>query len=226
MRCRPPLGSPFGSRRNNAHPLALPLGELSPQVTERAWRPSTNTLSVFAALSHLSQREKQGGRGTAKQQRIPPRRFLFHAPRSFSEGRGRWHRRDPERGTLAAPPHEITFRHPLDQSSSGVPVCFSNGRIVSFEAPPVRFFYGNINIPKCLFFVTTSHSNPCSPHLSFPTIRTFGIRQENVFDPALHRRGVICFECHNQDPPHDQIALIIRVFAIREQIPRIRKPID
>ena len=33
--------------------LALPLGELSPQVTERA-------LSVLAALGHLSQRERQG----------------------------------------------------------------------------------------------------------------------------------------------------------------------
>ena len=37
-------------------PLALPLGELSPQVTERACFP----LSVFASLSHLSQRERQG----------------------------------------------------------------------------------------------------------------------------------------------------------------------
>ena len=37
-------------------PLALPLGELSPKVTERAF-----PLSVFAALSHLSQRERQGG---------------------------------------------------------------------------------------------------------------------------------------------------------------------
>ena len=34
--------------------MALPLGELSPQVTERAL-----TLSVFASLSHLSQRERQ-----------------------------------------------------------------------------------------------------------------------------------------------------------------------
>ena len=32
---------------------ALPLGELSPQATERA-------LSVLAALGHLSQRERQG----------------------------------------------------------------------------------------------------------------------------------------------------------------------
>ena len=37
------LGSPF---------LALPLGELSPKVTERA-------LSVLATLGHLSQRERQ-----------------------------------------------------------------------------------------------------------------------------------------------------------------------
>ena len=35
-------------------PLALPLGELSPQVTERA------ALSVLAALGHLSRRERQG----------------------------------------------------------------------------------------------------------------------------------------------------------------------
>ena len=34
--------------------MALPLGELSPQVTERA-------LSVLAVLVHLSQRERQGG---------------------------------------------------------------------------------------------------------------------------------------------------------------------
>ena len=39
----------------NAHtPLALPLGELSPQVTD------TISLSVFASLSHLSHRERQG----------------------------------------------------------------------------------------------------------------------------------------------------------------------
>ena len=36
--------------------LALPLGELSPQVTERALQ---RTLSVLAALGHLSQRERQ-----------------------------------------------------------------------------------------------------------------------------------------------------------------------
>ena len=39
-------------------PLALPLGELSPKVTERAL---TRTLSDFASLSHLSQRERQEG---------------------------------------------------------------------------------------------------------------------------------------------------------------------
>ena len=204
----------------------LSLGELSPQVTERALQPSAQTLSVFAALSHLSQREKQGGRGTAKQQRIPPRRFLFHAPRSFSEGRGRWHRRDPERGTLAAPPHEITFRHPLDQSSSGVPVCFSNGSIASFKTSPMRFFHGNINILKCLFFVTTSHSDPRSPHLSFSAIRAFGIGQENVFDPTLHNRSVVCLERYNQKAILYVVAVIIRIFAIREQIPRTRKRID
>ncbi len=51
-------------------PLALPLGELSPQVTERVSQPFSNnkmewslfTLSVLAALGHLSQRERQGVR--------------------------------------------------------------------------------------------------------------------------------------------------------------------
>ena len=38
-------------------PLALPLGELSPQVTERVL---PFALSVLAALVHLSQRERQG----------------------------------------------------------------------------------------------------------------------------------------------------------------------
>ena len=47
-------------------PLALPLGELSPQVTERAIPPlvgalSQPSLSVLASLGHLSQRERQGG---------------------------------------------------------------------------------------------------------------------------------------------------------------------
>ena len=55
-------------------PVALPLGELSPQVTERVLRPFLNdniigccllvwslfALSVLAALGHLSQGEKQG----------------------------------------------------------------------------------------------------------------------------------------------------------------------
>ncbi len=50
-------------------PLALPLGELSPQVTERAIPPlvgalSQPSLSVLAALGHLSRRERQGGHGT------------------------------------------------------------------------------------------------------------------------------------------------------------------
>ena len=40
-------------------PLALPLGELSPQATERVW-PSQYTLSVLASLGHLSQGERQG----------------------------------------------------------------------------------------------------------------------------------------------------------------------
>ena len=40
--------------------LALPLGELPPQVTERALPLyAAGTLSVFAALRHLSQRERQ-----------------------------------------------------------------------------------------------------------------------------------------------------------------------
>ena len=50
--------------------LALPLGELSPQVTERASQPFSNNkidwplfpLSALAALGHLSQRERQGVR--------------------------------------------------------------------------------------------------------------------------------------------------------------------
>ena len=54
----PPRRPCKGSRR----PLALPLGELSPQATERvlqAW--AAFTLSVFASLRHLSQRERQEG---------------------------------------------------------------------------------------------------------------------------------------------------------------------
>ena len=64
---------------NEVQPLALPLGELSPQVTERVVQSFLNNkinlyahttkihlawplfpLSVFAALSHLSQRARQG----------------------------------------------------------------------------------------------------------------------------------------------------------------------
>ena len=46
-------------------PLALPLGELSPQATEREKAPFFNdkinlfALSVLAALGHLSHRERQ-----------------------------------------------------------------------------------------------------------------------------------------------------------------------
>ena len=40
--------------------MALSLGELSPQVTERALQPFLSALSVLAALGHLSQRERQG----------------------------------------------------------------------------------------------------------------------------------------------------------------------
>ena len=40
--------------------MALPLGELSPQVTERALQSFLFTLSVLAALGHLSQRERHG----------------------------------------------------------------------------------------------------------------------------------------------------------------------
>ena len=49
-----------------AAPLALPLGELSPQVTERGKASFLNdkinlfALSDLAALGHLSQRERQG----------------------------------------------------------------------------------------------------------------------------------------------------------------------
>ena len=39
--------------------MALPLGELSPKVTERAL-PPLRSLSVLASLGHLSQRERQG----------------------------------------------------------------------------------------------------------------------------------------------------------------------
>ena len=46
--------------------MALPLGELSPKVTERALQPFLNeaarplsALSVLAALGHLSHRERQ-----------------------------------------------------------------------------------------------------------------------------------------------------------------------
>ena len=43
-----------------AAPLALPLGELPPQAAERALQThSACTLSVFASLRHLSQRERQ-----------------------------------------------------------------------------------------------------------------------------------------------------------------------
>ena len=64
---------------NEVQPLALPLGELSPQVTERVVQSFLNDeinlyahttkihlawplfpLSVFASLSHLSQRARQG----------------------------------------------------------------------------------------------------------------------------------------------------------------------
>ena len=47
-------------------PLALPLGELSPQATEREKAPFFNdkinlfALSVLAPLGHLSHRERQG----------------------------------------------------------------------------------------------------------------------------------------------------------------------
>mgnify|MGYP006919017885 CR=1 FL=1 len=39
-------------------PLALPVGELSPQVTERVLQ---DALSDLAELGHLSHRERQGG---------------------------------------------------------------------------------------------------------------------------------------------------------------------
>ena len=46
------------SRVNIGTPLALPLGELSPQVTERVLHPH---LPSPASLVHISQRESQGG---------------------------------------------------------------------------------------------------------------------------------------------------------------------
>ena len=44
--------------KRGATPLALPLGELSPKVTERAF--PLVSLSVFALLSRLSQKEARG----------------------------------------------------------------------------------------------------------------------------------------------------------------------
>ena len=44
--------------KRGATPLALPLGELSPKVTERAF--SLFSLSVFASLNRLSQKETRG----------------------------------------------------------------------------------------------------------------------------------------------------------------------
>ena len=41
--------------KRGATPLALPLGELSPKVTERAF-----SLSLFASLNRLSQKETRG----------------------------------------------------------------------------------------------------------------------------------------------------------------------
>ena len=53
-------------------PLVLPLGELSPKVTERAL-PPLFPLSVLAALGHLSHRERQGVLANNKQaQQIIP----------------------------------------------------------------------------------------------------------------------------------------------------------
>ena len=44
--------------KRGATPLALPLGELSPKVTERAF--SLFSLSVFVSLNRLSQKETRG----------------------------------------------------------------------------------------------------------------------------------------------------------------------
>ena len=44
--------------KRGATPLALPLGELSPKVTERAF--FLFSLSVFASLNRLSQKETRG----------------------------------------------------------------------------------------------------------------------------------------------------------------------
>ena len=50
----------YGVCAYSHRPLALPLGELSPQAAERALQSrSAFTLSVFASLSHLSQGERQ-----------------------------------------------------------------------------------------------------------------------------------------------------------------------
>ena len=52
---------------NRYSPLALPLGELSPKVTERAF-----PLSVLASLGHLSQWERQGVLALEQAQQIVP----------------------------------------------------------------------------------------------------------------------------------------------------------
>ena len=77
-------------------PVALPLGELSPQVTERELRPFSNdnllgcclwvwalfALSVLAALGHLSHRERQG---RLSRVRLP----FCHSLRSATSPKGR-----------------------------------------------------------------------------------------------------------------------------------------
>ena len=91
-------------------PLALPLGELSPQVTERVLRPFLNdniigccllvwslfALSVLAALGHLSQGARQGmlaryikGRGKMLSRvRLPFGHSLRSATSPIGRGKG------------------------------------------------------------------------------------------------------------------------------------------
>lgn len=53
--------------------MALPLGELAPKVTEMGGLgEGLLSLSVFAALGHLSLWERQGGLGGAGKQRSIP----------------------------------------------------------------------------------------------------------------------------------------------------------
>ena len=68
--------------------LALPLGELSSQMTERALRllpvRPLSSLSVLATLGHLSQGERQGVLSSSRKSRGGPRSLQMRAQRSGS----------------------------------------------------------------------------------------------------------------------------------------------